>query len=248
MNPKARQVFRPPLGQAAFLNSKMVKRAPMVSYSAAVQTVTQPASSDSKKGMVKKNQAWRYPGGVIKRGTHLPAGYRDHIDTTEPRRKQESNFFITINTNKTVVKSRKYDAPTPEDVATMREAVKATVDELSKDATIIKYLRFGPKHPEVYGKDNYNDVIDVIEWKAGVEEGEELNRLHCHIWMTVHHYSQVQINCCALANVFKLAYNEKVSGRATIKSNARPYVHVKLLPCSDWTDIMRQYIQKAMSS
>ena len=27
-----------------------------------------------------------------------------------------------------------------------------------------------------------------------------------------------------------------------------PYVHVKLLPQSDWTDVMRQYIHKGMAA
>ena len=45
-----------------------------------------------------------------------------------------------------------------------------------------------------YRLDRYTDVIESVDWKAAVETGDVLHRLHAHIWLTITHYSQVQIN------------------------------------------------------
>ena len=242
-----RQRFRPRLVGtdadrcAATTARVMVKRAAV-----SIQNVNLPAEGKDKP--IKKGQAWKYPGGVIARMEGGPAHLRDHIDTDKPRRKQESNFFITINTNKTTVATRKRQMPALHDSAVARDACRMTLDHLKKDQTICSYLKFGPKHPEVYGNDKYDEVIEKIEWNSNVEEGETYNRIHGHIWMTVHHYSQVQINPCALADTFKGRYNQLVSGIAPhFTLRGRPYVHVKLLPQSNWTDVMKQYIHKGMA-
>ncbi len=191
----------------------------------------------------KSKQSWRYPGGnIVRHAEHTINGtkYTDHKDPGENRRKQESNFFLTINTNKS-----------PESQADIDRCVGAlerTLKALSADPAIASYLKFGPKHPEHYGKDKYNDVVHSVSWKANVEVGDSLKRVHAHVWMTVTHYSQVQINVHALMALARLEYNKDFPQfHDILRMNDMPYVHVKLLPQSDWTDVMRQYIHKAMS-
>jgi len=201
---------------------------------------------------VKKKQAWRYPGGIIQRYESTMINgrrYYDHIDTSEPRRKQESNFFITINTNRKG--SSTAAAPNLEQEG--RVAIEKALKDLAKDQFICKYLKFGPKHPGVYGDDRYEDVIQSVEWTANVEMGDFLERLHCHIWMTVHHYSQVQINMRMMQQLFKVKYHEHLGGLLNpnwkeLQINGLPYIQVKLLPTANWAEVMKQYIHKGMVS
>lgn len=198
----------------------------------------------------KTEQAWRYSGGVIKRHESLIINNRTYYDDKDPdkklpRRKHESNFFITINTNRSVSGG----AAAFRSVAEL--ALKQTLLKLSQDHMIAQYLKFGPKS-DVYKNDRYVDVIERIEWQDGIETGDVMNRLHCHIWMTIHHYSQVQINSPVLGHMFKVLYNEELrtnpAAAQQVGVSARPYVNVKLLPQSDFTDIMKQYIHKGATA
>jgi len=217
----------------------MVKRAPAV---VSVQPINlRNATGDvgvTKLG-IKDKQAWRYPGGKIVRADSTEINgrkYTDHRDG-EARRKIESNFFITLNTNRTV------NNISPADDAMAREACRLALTDLSRDDLMCGYFKFGPKS-EHYRDDKFEDVIQKVEWQASVEVGEKLERLHCHIWLTVHHYSQVQINMPVMQNMFKRLYNAKAP--STMRANKRPYISVKLLPTSDWAMIMKQYIHKGM--
>ena len=56
------------------------------------------------------------------------------------RRKQESNFFITINSNQ---------APTAaDDVDASLTAMNKMLKEISKESVMATYIKFGPKHEE----------------------------------------------------------------------------------------------------
>ena len=104
------------------------------------------------------------------------------------------------------------------------------------------YLKFGPKH-EDYRDDKYSDVIIGVDWKAATEIGPTQGKVHSHIWVTITHYSQIQINTQMLMYHSKRLYN---ANTLNFKMKRQPYVHVKLLPQSNWTDVMRQYIHKGM--
>ena len=203
------------------------------------------ASADNKVAArnPKADGAWRYPGGVIQRAEHLLAkGYTDDKDTNLARRKHESNLFITINTNRSISEGGQL-------AETGKEAMRQVLEDLSTDAGICSYLKFGPKSTH-YKDDKYEDVIQSVEWKACVETGPNNGRLHCHIWLTVHHFSQIQINVPILAQIFKNNYNTKVTAQgygAALRINKKPYCSVKLMPTSDWAMVMRQYILKAMT-
>ena len=228
----------------------MVKREPTVITVGSAATAQ--ALGDKRKS-ITKDGAWRYPGGIIQRHSDTIINgrgpYTDHKDPGEPRRKQESNFFITLNTNRSC-------AAGGEMAEIGKEAMRRTLNSMAKDEVLCSYLKFGPKHPEHYGKDRFEDVVQKVEWNAAVELGENLSRLHCHIWLTVHHYSQVQINMPMMQHVFKQTYNMNLvsyhsDGRTNrfteqLRCRGMPYIQVKLLPESNWAEVMKQYIHKAM--
>jgi hypothetical protein len=188
---------------------------------------------------IKKDGKWRYPGGKIVRAPSTKLGanvYTDPKDPGEPRRKIESNFFITLNTNFRVGVEWESEC---------KDAMRRTLDDLSKCEMLARYLKFGPKDDR-YANDLYEDVVDSVNWQAAVEIGENLERLHCHVWLTVHHYSQIQVCMPLMQNAFKALYNDKISTNNPYKIKKRPYINVKLLPTSDWAMVIRQYIHKGM--
>jgi len=193
----------------------------------------------------KSAQAWRYPGGVIQRAPQLKLGsreYTDHKNPGEPRRKQESNFFITLNTN--------MSPNTPAEMSMCINGLRDAVKHLSKDHVLAACLKFGPVDSH-YQLDRYGDVIVSAEWKSSVETGEIMNRVHAHIWLTIVHYSQIQINTQMLMAQTKVAYNktkEDWGEFEKLRMKKNPYVHVKLLPQSDWAQIMRNYVTKNFAS
>lgn len=221
---------------------------------------------------VKEAGAWRYPGGVIQRLPTFDAnGATAHLfdpkDTTLGRRKIESNFLITLNTNRSIhgrsqieryeeptgkFKTRRVRIPVPGGaVEAARQAMKRTMEFLAEDCSMATYLKFGPKDA-AYANDKYNEVVKSIEWQAAVETGDG-GRLHAHIWMTVHHYSQVQINMPMMQYMFKKQYNHEcdksgIAGEMKIAATSKPYIQVKLLPTTDWAIVMKQYIHKGMSA
>ncbi len=220
----------------------MVKRKPTITVEAINMKKT---TGDVTKRTVKDTGAWRYPNGVIQRAPSTKLGDRDYYDDKDPgeaRRKHESNFFITLNTNRKIGKTMDYVA-----AQHGKDACKEALNFLSQEENICGYLKFGPKS-EHYRNDVFTDVITKIEWQAAVEVGETLERLHCHIWLTLHHYSQVQINMPLMQKMFKDAYNDKISQvyRSQLRANGMPYIQVKLLPSSDWAMVIKQYIHKAM--
>ena len=204
----------------------------------------------------KSKQAWRYPGNSIMRAPSvLIYGTRYYDPKSKgggeqlPRRKNESNFFITINSNKSTEGNAEH--------AQLADAAMAQMLELlSKETNIAQYLKFGPKDAS-YEKDKYIDVVQSVDWQANVERGDVQQRVHAHVWLTIVHYSQIQINVQMLQHMARKAYNAHIneahSKAGYLKYNellitAMPYVHVKLLPQSDWTSVMRQYIHKGMAA
>lgn len=231
-----------------------------------VQRVTQRAFPAGKKA--KSNQSWKYPGNNIVRAPTAEINGRYYTDPKEadagsasqqgqpvleifgdgeltgtPRRKQESNFFITINPNQTYFGA-------DEDRA--RARFVAALQYLSQDEVFKTYLKFGPpKCPnnEHYQSDQPDDVIfPGIEWKANVEIGEKMNRMHAHIICYVEHYSQIQINTQMFQYEFRQAFNEGLDDDDPLVLTTVPYLQVKMLPQADWTTIMKQYIHKGMEA
>lgn len=204
----------------------------------------------------KTQQAWRYPGGKVVRAPSTFLGTQHYYDPKHPgenlpRRKQESNFFITINTNKSPASG------TVHQVKVVRH-MEQMLSRLSEESVLATYLKFGPKNV-VYEEDKYMDVIHSVDWKSAVESGDVMKRVHAHIWLTITHYSQIQINVQMLMHHARCCYNDGLEDnvviggthnkkRSYLRMTENPYVHVKLLPQSDWTSVMRQYIHKGMTA
>ena len=202
---------------------------------------------------VKGRQAWKYPGGnIIRAPTTLINGRyytdpkeaeagdatlqgEDAVGSTDgtPRRKQESNFFMTINPN--IV------WPGRDEVQAGKQ-FEAALGHLSSNETLARIIKFGPKDDH-YRNDKAHDVLlPGIDYKASVEKGEILGRMHAHIIAYIQHYSQIQIDPKMLQYEFRNAFN----GAGPLTITKLPYVCIKMLPQSDWTTVMRQYIHKGM--
>lgn len=210
-------------------HEKMVKR---------MRPVTMSTESIDFKAThsAKTTQAWKYPGGKVVRAASTWLGSKDYYDHKDieqklPRRKQESNFFITINTNLSA------------NAVGVAKTLESVLTDIAAEQTLATYLTFGPKHDE-YTNDKYQDVVHSVSWSSNVEVGDVAKRVHAHIWLTVTHYSQIQIDVRSLMHTVKTTYAKHSPGAPLRRL---PYVHVKLLPQSDWTSVMRQYIHKAMT-
>ena len=250
----SRALYRDPKNVPSRVKPKMVKR--VSTSNVTVQSVDLHNPLADNKIAKKADGNWRYPGGKIQRGDHLSGlvnsngdAYTDDKDKEDAlgRRKHESNFFITLNTNRSLSAAVGVSGACAE---VGREAAKDTLDFLALDSSICKFIKFGPvsKH---YQYDKYEHVIKSVEWTASVETGENYERLHVHIWLTVHHYSQVQINRPVISAMFKEYYNgllnKHIAFKPQLQCKGRPYCNVKLLPTSDWAMVLRQYIHKAMA-
>lgn len=190
----------------------------------------------------KTSQGWKYPGGQVLRAPSTLINGRRYEDPKNPgqaRRKQESNFFITINPNKAPEPGEEHDQA----VRAMEHALR----KLATDRAIAMYMKFGPVHAE-YREDRYADVIHSTEFKSNVEMGSVMKRVHAHIWLTVHHYSQVQIDVKLLQHWSTQYYNEHFPVGHRMRITTKPHVHVKPLPQSDWAQIIKNYIHKGMMS
>ncbi len=235
------RVQAPAPGQA---RNNMVRRA-------ATSVVTQRVSRRAGVTGVKAAQAWKYPGFNVVRAPSVEINgtryFDPKADENTPRRKQESNFFITINPNfiETPGSAAAYES---------QNRFKNALDHLSKNETIARILKFGPRDDH-YVLDKAKDVIlPGVQFTSSVEVGEVQSRMHCHIWMTIEHYSQIQINVKMMQDEFRRGYNGDVEGAVGLpfgdprRITGMPYLQVKLLPESDWTTVMRQYIKKGMTS
>ena len=188
--------------------------------------------------------AWRYKGGsILRAGPELDINkYWDHKsepDNHLPRRRHESNFFITINPN---LGANTRDGECDRDA--LYAALNHVLKHISAEEVIATYLKYGPKHSE-YMNDVYSDVIVQRDWIAAAETGPKKARVHAHIWLTLHHYSQAQIDTKMLAWTVQAVYNAHVGTNGGRALKGLPYVHIKLLPQPDWTDVMKGYIHKS---
>lgn len=150
------------------------------------------------------------------------------------RRKQQSNFFMTLNTNK-----RKFDE------ARDTDAMSHAIDTVFKQR-VYYILWFGPKHLDTYGGDGSfaDDVVEKIEVRAGIERGPVTGALHAHLYLTITHWSQLQIDIPRLQFIFKEAYNEKAIHKMTDKG--RLAIKVELMPQTDFGQIMASYLSKSV--
>jgi hypothetical protein len=154
------------------------------------------------------------------------------------RRKQQSNFFITLNTNR-----RKFDEA--QDPGAVRAALSACFGK-----HIYDILTFGPAHPDTYAADalNPNEFIEQIDVKAGVERGPVTGCLHAHVYLTISHWSQLRINKLALQALFKDEYNAHAApGRGQMPLKSLPACKIELTPQTDFGQILAHYLSKQVA-
>lgn len=150
------------------------------------------------------------------------------------RRKQESNFFITVNTNKRTF--------TSQDRAAVQAAVTRCFGERAYDI-----LEFGPVHADYkIDKNHPQAVVEDIKTRATVEIGPQTLALHAHVWFRVTHWSQLRVDRRALQVMFKNAYNEHAA--TPISPKHLPAVQIQLLPQSDLGQIMAHYLSKQVGA
>jgi len=160
-----------------------------------------------------------------------------------PRRRHESNFFITINTNKAVPNERRVSAT---------RIYKSVMDQIMNVENLRNLIMFGPKNYAHYGEDVFDDVIvqqqdpPLPSFDTGIEFGPSKKRLHSHTWLYIVHYSQIQISPQALTQQFSALWNAHFQTNDPLYMTKKPYVHIRLLPQTDWAAVMREYIHKAM--
>lgn len=193
---------------------------------------------------VKAEQAWKYPNfQIVRAHTKLLGGenttkeYTDpKTDGTQPRRLQESNFFITINPNKKFAET---------DAHIAAGVMWRVCEELFSKQNVWKLILLGPKDPEVYGNDIYEDVIRSIQCTPTVEVGEKQGRMHSHVIVEVEHFSQVQINLPILRASYKECYN-RLGEAHGMKMKAGFKCRIDMIPQSNWAKVSKQYVKKAL--
>lgn len=192
----------------------------------------------------KDDQRWKYRGGVIRRAPslYLDGTGRVHRDPKEPpgrdlpRRQQESNFLLTINTNKSP-----RDAGIAFQVAA--EAAADALETLSQDFSWIEFGA-GPKGNAEFRSDRFAAVVEHVDWYPAVEIGSQVHRLHTHTRARFIHYSQLRVNVRALQYAFRAAFNSKFPIGHPMRIEGLPYVHVRLLSQTESDMIMGQYLAK----
>jgi len=219
----------------------------------------------------KDNQSWMYPQGKIQRldsvnvngrlytdpkgRSSVFKGYTEggkiepHMELAglDPRRKHESNFMVTINTNREYINRVGDDGVTYDDDFNARHLYYVAMRHITSQEVFLRCLKFGPKHAH-YKNDRPIDVIvPGIKPSGSVEVGERQHRMHCHIIFSIEHYSQIQIDPRMLTAEFKKAWNDECKDKGLDHLMVtKPYVQVKLQPQSDAANIMRRYAEKAM--
>ena len=200
---------------------------------------------------VKDGGTWKYQGGVVDRMPSIEINGKDYFDHRRknepegiklPRRKQESSFMLTLNSN---------FAPTePADVSAVMNALDAMNRALAKEEVMATFFRFGPVHDN-YQDDLWKDVILGITSSWGCEVGPRLGRCHTHAILTIDHCSQIQVDPHMLQTVAKDAYNKAYSlssaSSAYVMSGKKNfYVHAKLLPQSTFGEVIKRYLHKGI--
>ena len=226
--------------------------------SSGTPSTSAPRSSKSRSN--KEEGAWMYPDFKIRRAPSVYINGRKYVDPKSlpeelPRREQQSNFRLTIGTNKTIEPELRAEA----DAAF--ESGFGCVKEGLRDGSC---LTFGPKDAETFGSDRAEDVITDVAFHAKTEVGEIKRRLHAHPIVKMKHYSQVHLHTRSIMAAFKKGYNRSLeeakpreggdwlssrsyAGRVAllqIKPDKQPYVQVELLQGDGFDDRMTRYAFK----
>ena len=234
----------------------------------------QPRATINADASAKHNQAYMYPGGIIKRAPSVMLNGRYYTDPRgdnhrtaadglmqqqaqgkpeyprgvapgQPRRSIESNFLVTINPNR-----RWSDDGTDPTAARIFQRTLVKLCENDFFLACLKVpatTRATPDYSGHFKADalNWTDVITSVDAKGTVEIGEKLKRMHAHLIVEVRHFSMLQINGKVLSKLFKDVWNDHCDDDAYIL-RSKPYVDVQLLKQSNAMDIIKAYLHKSV--
>ena len=210
-----------------------------------------PTTANAPRRSNKEEQAFLYPNNQIERAQDVYINGTKYTDPKEPeekpRRKRESNFFLTINANK-VDQLRTVADPAWE------RGMRCVEDGLLNGACIT----FGPKDNKHFASDLAKDVIiDKPVFHFATEVGPKNGRLHAHAIIKMKHYSNLHLNRSGIEKVFKKAYNDSLDKAARtgnylyeakirryLKIEGKPYVDFRLINSTNYNKIMHRYIYK----
>lgn len=201
----------------------------------------------------KSAQAWKYPNFKIVRHQSLHINGRLYTDprmegagtaSGAPRRLTESNFNITINTNRGV----KQD---PALSSNYKNAFNALAAWLSDTQNLFSILVVGPepkkkKKTNVYNDhfrgDRLPDVYKEHSVNATPEDKNGMGRAHAHIHLYISHYSCIQINLPVFRAVALEVLNMNLPPE--LKLPKIPWLTVFMHEQRDWQTVQAQYIHK----
>lgn len=136
---------------------------------------------------------------------------RDFYDPDEPN---DSHFFITVNSNKTVHDGNQYQ--------NWRDITKLTVNDTFGNRTglekVIKFID-NKKPPNEIDGDMDSIITSTVEYAD--EIGPIMGRYHVHIYLKIKHTSRILMNKEKIKEIFKFAWQ--------IFGVENPYVNIKAL-------------------
>lgn len=208
----------------------------------------------------KAYQAWKYPNGNIERAPklHLDPNNptKEYFDPIEeqakgqklPRRKQETNLFVTLNTNKAVPW---------QDELRVNDALVQAIHKI-QTSDLKEVLVCGPgkvRNADYFREDNLAAVLKDVKFTTTIEQGPNTGFKHVHMTVSIEHYSQIQMDKTRLREKFIELYNDALpSNIGPTGRRGRPrqdkmrlrglYVDVKLRHQLNWHEIEKWYLHK----
>lgn len=89
-------------------------------------------------------------------------------------------------------------------------------------------------------------MVEKIEVKAGIERGPVTGALHAQAYLTITHWSQIQVDVKRLQFLFTEVYNSKV--RTKIAHCKQIAVKIELQQQTDWGQIIAHYLSKQVAA
>ena len=247
LNPGPGVVVRPPPIDSAvvqMLLERINANLERATHYQPVQSVT--AAPGTKRSRAKRDQSFKYDGGVIRRAFDVMINGRGpYTDPKEegrgtmggvPRREQETNFFITINPGSLV------NIPGDHESYRVRQVFNETMGQIANN--INAYLKFGPVDVH-YRNDVAGDVITEsnVGWES--EVGDVQHRVHAHMIVKLVHYSQIQIHKDNLVKGFIQLFNKNATAAGvSARISKGVWVYIELLKQNGAAGIMRRYMEK----
>lgn len=147
------------------------------------------------------------------------------VTTKVPEKKKkekESNFLITLNTNK----FPRSQLQSSEMVKELGRGLRTMTTEEEHLKAMIKFLTPG----DVYS----DDTILTIDSKYTVERGKKKGRIHAHVWIRIKHTSMIHLDREAIKEALKAS----TGGVMEV-----PYVNIRAIRKDPFSDV-KKYLGK----